>query len=158
MTRILVYEYCTILVYFFVRVLWTILAFNYIMATSFSGRRSWSTQRETSSIGKQLVNWIIWTWRQQYSYASIVHNTRTKKYTSIVQYSYSLSNTINKKPCKNTTQAGTNHKILLNSFFLYKNPNIYYFFFYQKYIFIVILFSYIKNMCYLRYELLILDH
>ena len=41
----------------------------------------------------------------------------------------SLSNTINKKPCKNTTQAGTNHKILLNSFFLYKNPNIYYFFF-----------------------------
>jgi hypothetical protein len=37
--------------------------------------------------------------------------------------------TINKKPCKNTTQAGTNHKILLNSFFLYKNPNIYYFFF-----------------------------
>ena len=55
----------------------------------------------------------------------------------------SLSNTINQKPCKNTTQAGTNHKILLNSFFLYKNPNIYYFFFffYQKYIFIVILFS-----------------
>ena len=40
-----------------------------------------------------------------------------------------MSNTINKKPCKNTTQAGTNHKILLNSFFLYKKPNIYYFFF-----------------------------
>ena len=39
-----------------------------------------------------------------------------------------MSNTINKKPCKNTTQASTNHTILLNSFFLYKNPNIYYFF------------------------------
>ena len=25
-----------------------------------------------------------------------------------------MSNKINKKPCKNTTQAGTNHKILLN--------------------------------------------
>jgi len=49
-----------------------------------------------------------------------------------------LSNTINKKPCKNTTQAGTNHKILLNSFFLYKNPMIFITFFYQKYIFIVI--------------------
>ena len=35
-----------------------------------------------------------------------------------------MSNTINKKPCKNTTQAGTNHKILLNSFFWYKNPII----------------------------------
>ena len=44
----------------------------------------------------------------------------------------SLSNTINKKPCKNTTQAGTNHKILLNYFILYKNPNIYYFFFFTK--------------------------
>ena len=39
-----------------------------------------------------------------------------------------MSNTINKKHCKNTIQAGTNHKILLNSFFLCKNPNIYYFF------------------------------
>ena len=38
----------------------------------------------------------------------------------------SLSNTINKKPCKNTTQAGTDHKILLNFVFLYKIPNIYY--------------------------------
>ena len=54
-----------------------------------------------------------------------------------------MSNTINKKPCKNTTQAGTNHKILLNYYFLYKNPNIYYFFFYQKYIFI--LFSNLYN-------------
>jgi hypothetical protein len=50
----------------------------------------------------------------------------------------SLSNTTKKKPCKNTTQAGTNHKILLNSFFLYKNPIIFITFFYQKYIFIVI--------------------
>ena len=58
----------------------------------------------------------------------------------------SLSNTINKKPCKNTTQAGTNHNILLNSFFLYKNHNIYYFFFYQKYIFIFILFSNLYNI------------
>ena len=52
----------------------------------------------------------------------------------------SMSNTINKQPCKNTTQAGTNHKILLNPFF-YTKILIFITFFYQKYIFIVILFS-----------------
>jgi hypothetical protein len=30
--------------------------FSYIMATSFSGGRSWSTRREPSTMGKQLVN------------------------------------------------------------------------------------------------------
>jgi hypothetical protein len=39
------------------------------------------------------IYWIIWTWRQQYSYTSIVHLYNTKiwqeyLYTSIVQYSY----------------------------------------------------------------------
>ena len=58
-----------------------------------------------------------------------------------------MSNTINKTPFKNTTQTGTNHKILLNSF-LYTNPNIYYLFFYQKYIFIVILFPNLYNTKY----------
>ena len=55
-----------------------------------------------------------------------------------------MSNTINKKPCKNTTQAGTNHKILLNSFF-YTKILIFITFFYQKYIFTVILFSKLYN-------------
>jgi hypothetical protein len=32
--------------------------FSYIMATSFSGGRSWSTRREPSTMGKQLVNFI----------------------------------------------------------------------------------------------------
>ena len=32
--------------------------FSYIMATSFSGGRSWSTQREAPTMGKQLVNFI----------------------------------------------------------------------------------------------------
>ena len=37
---------------------------------------------------------ITCTWRQQYSYTSIVHNTRIKLYRSIVQYSYtSIVNT-----------------------------------------------------------------
>ena len=33
-------------------------------------------------------NWITWncTWRQQYSYTSIVHNTGIKLYTSIVDF------------------------------------------------------------------------
>ena len=44
----------------------------------------------------------------------------------------SLSNTINKQPCKNTTQAGINHKILLNPFFNTK-------------ILILLLFFFIKN-------------
>ena len=56
-----------------------------------------------------------------------------------------MSNTINKKPCKRTTQAGTNHKILLNSFFIYTKILIFITFFYQKYIFIVILFSNLYN-------------
>ena len=30
--------------------------FSYIMATSFSGGRTWSTQREPPTMGKQLVN------------------------------------------------------------------------------------------------------
>ena len=32
--------------------------FSYIMATSFSGVRSWSTRREPLTMGKQLVNFI----------------------------------------------------------------------------------------------------
>ena len=32
--------------------------FSYIMATSFSGGRSWSTRREPPTMGKQLVNFI----------------------------------------------------------------------------------------------------
>jgi hypothetical protein len=32
--------------------------FNYIMATSFSGERSWSARREPPTMGKQLVNFI----------------------------------------------------------------------------------------------------
>ena len=32
--------------------------FSYIMATSFSGGRSWSTRRESPTMGKQLVNFI----------------------------------------------------------------------------------------------------
>ena len=31
---------------------------EYIMATSFSGGRSWSTRREPPTMGKQLVNFI----------------------------------------------------------------------------------------------------
>jgi hypothetical protein len=43
-----------------------------------------------------------------------------------------MSNTINKKPCKRTTQAGTNHKILLNSFFIYTKILIFITFFLPK--------------------------
>jgi hypothetical protein len=43
-----------------------------------------------------------------------------------------MSNTINKKPCKRTTQAGTNHKILLNSFFIYTKILIFITFFFTK--------------------------
>jgi hypothetical protein len=32
--------------------------FSYIMATSFSGGRSWSTRRELPTMGKQLVNFF----------------------------------------------------------------------------------------------------
>jgi hypothetical protein len=32
--------------------------FSYIMATSFSGGRRWSTRREPPTMGKQLVNFI----------------------------------------------------------------------------------------------------
>ena len=32
--------------------------FSYVMATSFSGGRSWSTRREPPTMGKQLVNFI----------------------------------------------------------------------------------------------------
>jgi hypothetical protein len=32
------------------------------MATSFSGGRSWSTRREPSTMGKQLVNIITCSW------------------------------------------------------------------------------------------------
>jgi hypothetical protein len=32
--------------------------FSHIMATSFSGGRSWSTRREPQTMGKQLVNFI----------------------------------------------------------------------------------------------------
>jgi hypothetical protein len=32
--------------------------FSYIMVTSFSGGRSWSTRREPPTMGKQLVNFI----------------------------------------------------------------------------------------------------
>jgi hypothetical protein len=34
------------------------LFFSYIMVTSFSGGRSWSTRRELPTMGKQLVNFI----------------------------------------------------------------------------------------------------
>jgi hypothetical protein len=38
--------------------------FSYIMATSFSGGRSWSTRREPSTMGKQLVNFITCGWER----------------------------------------------------------------------------------------------
>jgi hypothetical protein len=40
--------------------------FSYIMATSFSGGGSWSTQREPLTMGKQLVNFIIYSCESKY--------------------------------------------------------------------------------------------
>jgi hypothetical protein len=42
--------------------------FSYIMATSFSGGRSWTTRREPPTMGKQLVNYRVKKaqWKEQW--------------------------------------------------------------------------------------------